>query len=414
MSKTYTEYSYFNSVIISPSIPTNLKLDQIENNVRLSWLDSATYEDGFIVERKKENGQWKRLYFVQKNHDLFIDYSNFSNSDTYYYRIRSYIILSNQHYLISPPSEEKSITISISSFSSDENAIEIEFGNISSYSVYLNEKIRIYIKDFSVNSEYVWFNDAKSFSMSSHGQYADLFPIEKGSGTVVVKRSDDNLSAILNINVLSSEIEDNPAVPLNLRSVSNGNSSICILWNYSEDISHFEIYRIEKTSSSSKNNLIDYSDLNKNKISFVGFDPLKSIYNFYDYGLKTDTTYLYAVVAISRNNKSSLYRGKNRYDYILNKKYISVKTDYSEISIEPSLAYVEPGSSLYMSINSEIESFSNVNWSICTNNSESELINSDKESVYFNASDKNICKDDVIVEADSYSAKSRIIITETI
>jgi len=418
MAKTYTEYAYFKTVIISPIVPTGLKLDQTGNTVRLSWLDSSNYEDGFVIQRKNGSGSWKTLYFVGENKDLFVDYGPFTDGETYYYRVSSYIVLPNQKYLISDPSSEASLKLAISSASADsESLVEVEFGNSISISIDLHYSLKAYIKDASATEEYLWFVDGDCVSLSGHNDYADLFALKLGTSKIVIKKANSSGESTINITVSRDEIESNPALPTNLRVMSLGASEIQLLWNYSLDsvISHFEVYRVEKTGSSSKNNLIDFTDLTKNRIATVPFDSLQSVYNLHDYGLKSGTIYIYAVVAISKYDKSSLYNGKSEYDYIYNKKYILAGTQSGKITVDPSLAYVSPGSSLYIGIFSESSlAFSSIEWTIDQNNSGSELKTTDEEVAYFEASDKSISKDIVKVQADSYSATARIIVTETI
>ena len=326
--------------------------------------------------------------------------------------------MSNQNYLVSSASAEASLTMVMSSASVGEQSIvEVEFGATASISLEAHEKIRVYVKDASSIVDYLWFSDSESFTLSGHDDYADVFALKIGSGTIRAKKADNTGEAILNITVTRDEIEDNPSQVSNLRARSTSSSSIEVLWNYDDgaDISHFEIYRLKRTGASSKNSLINFSDLTENRVGVVPFDSSESIYNFYDYGLKAGSTYIYAIAAFSKYNKISLYIGDEEYDYVGNRKYVYVGTESSDIEIDPAIAYVSPGSSLYLGIlNPSGKSLSTIEWTIEENNSGSSLRTSDEDVTYFEASDRSISKDGVKVQADSDSAKARIIVTETI
>jgi len=419
MSRTYSQYSYFNTVIFSPVAPSGLRLDQVGNTVAISWLDNSTYEDGFIIERKTSSGSWRKIYFVDEKKDFFTDYGPFTNGETYYYRVSSYIILPNQKYLISDASTEANLIIILTTASVDaESIVEIEFSSTSSISLDLKEKVRVYVKDAVESVDYLWFSNSSSFSVAGHGEYADIFAVGIGSGTVKVKKRDNSGEAILNITVTREVIEDNPAQVNNLRARALTNSSLEILWNYDSDpdipISHFEIYRIKRISSSSAGLLVVPGETT-NRVGVVAFDSLESVYNFYDYGLESGQSYVYTVVAISKYNISSMYDKGDLYDYVVNKQYVISATVESDIEIKPTLAYVSVGGSLYLGIyNPQDKTLSNITWEIEQNESGSILRSDDEEVTYFEASDKSISQDDIKVQADSDIARARVIVTETI
>lgn len=420
MPRICSEYAYFQTIIISPIVPTDLRLDQIGNAIRLSWLDRSSYEDGYMIERKELGGSWQKLYFVNEKIDYFTDYGPFTNGQTYNYRVSAFIILPNQDYLFSTPSDEDSITVVLSSASVDEeNIVEVEFGETYSIVLDIKEKIRIYVKDPSETMDYLWFSDDDFISVSGAGDYVDVFAIEAGAGTVRVKKRDDSGEAIINISVICETINVNPEQVKNLRARALNNSCIELLWNYDSEnnpeVSFFEIYRIERTGSTSIQNLVDFSDLNKNKVGVVPFDSTEAIYNFYDYGLRSDRAYLYLIAAISRYNRNSLYVQDEQYDYISSKNYSAARTISSDIEISPSLLYVKAGEFLYLGIlNEKKKTFSDIEWSIEENNSGSTLRSNTSEVAYFEASDKSVSEDIVKIQAGGDVSRAKVIVTEII
>ena len=418
MPRVYSDYSYFDAVIFSPGIPEDLKLDQIGDSIRLSWLDSTEYEDGFVVERKIYGGSWESLYYVDKEKDFFVDYGPFIDGQIYYYRVKSYLVLSNQHYLVSAPSNIAVITFNSSIVANNSNIIEIEFNQTDSLSIDIQQNARIYIKNSNELSEYLWFLNGDCVSLTGKGEYADIIPLSVGTGVIIAKTKDSSQEAILNITITQDEINENPTFAKNLRLMQLNNSSIRVLWNYDSNpdpsISHFYIYRIEKTGSSSKHNLIDFSDLSKNRIGTVSFDNALSIYSFDDNGLKSGTSYIYTVVAISKYNKSSLYVQNNQYDYVGNKKYVIGSSANSDIEIDPSVAYVSPGSGIYLGILNPSNKVLSPEWEIEDNVSDSLLKDSSASTIYFEASDKSISKDSVVVRSGQDIARAKVIVTEVL
>ncbi len=81
------EASFLRSM--SPINPMNLTKVTNELNVRLSWLDKSSNEDGFVIERKTNDGAWEEYYKVGPNVTLFVENLRDYNT-TYTYRVCSF------------------------------------------------------------------------------------------------------------------------------------------------------------------------------------------------------------------------------------------------------------------------------------------------------------------------------------
>ena len=135
MSIIYSQYSEESIVVFSPIPPNSIKLNQIQGCIRISWEDSASYEDGFVIEKKEVAGDWSVKYFSQSNRGFFNDHGQFVDGVDYSYRIRSYSILSNQKYFFSQPSSTEVITYSESSSSLLASSVSIGFGDTETFSI---------------------------------------------------------------------------------------------------------------------------------------------------------------------------------------------------------------------------------------------------------------------------------------
>ena len=72
--------------------PTNLTLSLLEgNSIRLDWLDNSLIEEGFKIDRKKNDEQWIVSYATLiENTSNFIDNQSDLNANTYTYRIYAF------------------------------------------------------------------------------------------------------------------------------------------------------------------------------------------------------------------------------------------------------------------------------------------------------------------------------------
>ena len=311
---------------------------------------------------------------------------------------------------------EKNIIYYENISSSETNVIEIDFDNETSLTYNINDFIRIYVKNYDKNIEYYWFVDEDIVSISKHNYFADIISYEVGYSKIVVKKSNSNESAILNLTITNTDVDENVIYPSHIRARFLSNSSIELFWNYEnnlDNISHFDIYRIQRIDSETKNSLIDYDDLTKNKINSISYNRESKIFKYEDYGLKNGTYYIYTVVAISTSGISSLYNGKIRYDYVGNKSYTILSTKKTSFDIDPSLTIVNPLQSPYLGIlgYNKDKTYS---WEIEENNSNSQIGVTGKDYIYYKTSDKTISSDLVSATDGTDIVKSKIIITETI
>jgi len=81
------EGSFFRS--FAPFYPMKLAYTANGLKIRLSWIDKATDEDGFVVERKTANGNWEEYYRLPANAILFVEELKAYNTE-YTYRVRSF------------------------------------------------------------------------------------------------------------------------------------------------------------------------------------------------------------------------------------------------------------------------------------------------------------------------------------
>jgi len=74
---------------ITPYTPYKLAVTRNLMNMRLSWVDESTTEQGFIIERKTKDTDWQELARVSANVMTYTDVVKFYNTE-YTYRIDAY------------------------------------------------------------------------------------------------------------------------------------------------------------------------------------------------------------------------------------------------------------------------------------------------------------------------------------
>lgn len=110
-----------------PNAPSNLRFDSIESQYKvLKWVDNANNEDGFVVERRTNEGDYERLTRVHPNQTQFTDLQ-IESGKTYEYRIAAYNLQGNSSYTESisftanaPVSPDNPTSLSITCFSEKE------------------------------------------------------------------------------------------------------------------------------------------------------------------------------------------------------------------------------------------------------------------------------------------------------
>ena len=101
----YKIYSYEDNdvseeVIIQTNIsfPAPTQLTAIySNNILIEWTDNSNGEEGFIVERKLENGDYAILSTVTENDTLYTD-TDIEVDEVYYYRVCAYVGIFNSSF----------------------------------------------------------------------------------------------------------------------------------------------------------------------------------------------------------------------------------------------------------------------------------------------------------------------------
>lgn len=76
-----------------PAAPSNLVLTVIgSSQINLAWVDNASNEDGFYIERKTGAGSYAQIASVGANVTSYANNTGLSASTQYYYRVRAYNI----------------------------------------------------------------------------------------------------------------------------------------------------------------------------------------------------------------------------------------------------------------------------------------------------------------------------------
>jgi len=106
-----------------PSLPTNLYANAISSDeIKLSWHDNSTSEDGFVIERKEGNqSDFVNIATVPANTTEFSDAGSLKASTNYTYRVRSFNNTGNSIYsnkvTLTTPSSNPNIQLEAESYS---------------------------------------------------------------------------------------------------------------------------------------------------------------------------------------------------------------------------------------------------------------------------------------------------------
>jgi fibronectin type 3 domain-containing protein len=403
-------FSTNNYIIFTPVTPSNLDVKLINGMSRLSWSDNSTYENGFIIKRKYNDGEYDVIYSSVKNNSFFVDSGPFLEGE-YTYKVNSFVVLSDQTRLDSPDSNEASIEITIDKVENDSNGYYIDFAEESNIEVVANSIFKVTILN-TTETDYFWFADNDNIILGQFGNYAYISAMKVGDSVVKVRDS-FNSEAVLNVSIINKFNFNSPSHPVNVLPITKSESFIEISWNYIgddiEDISHFDIYRLPKVGTNSANTLINQNDLSINRVNSIS-NKMLNIFSFIDYGLQFGQSYFYTVVAVGINGKTSLFKD-GKY---VSPEVIEVSTMNNNLSINPSQVFVDPVSTYLLQAVST-EELSSADWGISSNNSNSSLLETDSnQNVIFESTDKWISKDIVEVNNDGVTASSRIIITKMI
>ena len=89
-SKGYSIYSNEAGISVPPNAPSGLQAYALSGSeIRLSWIDNSSVEDGYIIERRTDTSAWSRVGSTGSNETEYID-RGLSPSTLYYYRVKAY------------------------------------------------------------------------------------------------------------------------------------------------------------------------------------------------------------------------------------------------------------------------------------------------------------------------------------
>lgn len=89
-SNGYSLYSNEAGISIPPNAPSGLKATAISSSeVRLTWQDNSSVENGYVIERRSESGSWSQIGVAGADATGYVD-RGLNPSTIYYYRIKAY------------------------------------------------------------------------------------------------------------------------------------------------------------------------------------------------------------------------------------------------------------------------------------------------------------------------------------
>ena len=89
VSSNSSDFSEEETVCTKFPAPTNLSSVALENqSIKLTWTDNCSFESGFQIERKNDNGSYYRIAVVDANVSYYLD-TGLTTREKYTYRVRA-------------------------------------------------------------------------------------------------------------------------------------------------------------------------------------------------------------------------------------------------------------------------------------------------------------------------------------
>ncbi|KAA3605871.1 MAG: hypothetical protein DWQ06_03130 [Calditrichaeota bacterium] len=281
-NSTYSNEAHINTGF---SAPTNLEIAQVtDSEANLNWQDNSSFEEGFTIERKVNNGNFSAIHSTSSGSTNFKD-SGLLISNNYTYRVKAF---TNSTY--SAYTQEKSIQ---TNFPAPSNLEIIQ---------YTGSEVTLTWQDNST-----FENGFIIERKEENGNFTEVHSTLPNStnftdnGLLPTKEYRYRVKAFSNFNVSSytqeKSIQTNFPAPTNFKMQIISNSELELTWesNYSFDVE----YKIERQINNG--NFQELAILPSNSVSFIDTD------------IFTWLNYTYKLTAFTNSNNSNVALLKVRY-----------------------------------------------------------------------------------------------------
>ena len=269
--------------------PSSLSLDVLSaSQIKLSWLDNSSNENGFIIERKTgSSGTYSEITTVTNNIISFTD-TNLSYGTNYYYRLKSYNDVSESVY----SSEANAETLQVQPAAPD-NAVLTPVSD---------SEIQINWNDNSDNED-GFYIERKKGADGEYSQIADLGSNQTEYNDTVLEANTEYYYRIISYNSVGncgdpaeSSVYTKLTVP-EFNSKTYLSKGVILTWDSIEGTTGYNIYRASYSSDNEYTLLTSPGEVTGNSYSDT------------DEELEYATRYYYKISAYNATNSS------NKSDY---------------------------------------------------------------------------------------------------
>ncbi len=262
--------------------PTNLQITQLtDSEIRLTWQDNSLFEDGFIVERKEDSGNFTEIATVEKDSTNFIDLGLLITK-FYTYRVTAVNLVNSSNF-----TQEQSIQ---TTFPAPTN---LQILQISDSEVQLTWEDNTTFEDgFKIEKK----TNNGNFIETANLPNDSTSLIDSGLSTSDIHLYRVRAFTLTNFSEFTQEqnIQTSFPAPTNLQITSISDSEVQLTW---EDNFTFEDgFKIERKDNTS--NFAEIAILSANSTSFN------------DLNLNTKQIYTYKITAFTNLNTSQMKTSK--------------------------------------------------------------------------------------------------------
>jgi|GEM_PF-1642433 len=270
-----------------PVTPNSLTVHAVDpETVQLVWGDSSVYEDGFIIQRQTEGGDYSILVYVDADQTAYTDVSAIG-STFYNYRVASYNSSGTSDFseavsVETPAYDPLATPTNLSASQVAWNRIDLAWTNQADDAVFNIVERKTGTESFSLLATF-------SAGISS---YSDTSVLPSREYTYRVKAVGEHVdSAFSDPLVVTSADPPAPNAPTGLVAATLSDSSIRLNWTDASD--YEDAFRIERRLAEGSSDWSVVGSVNADVQAFV------------DRELKANTAYLYRVIASNGNGDSN-------------------------------------------------------------------------------------------------------------